>query len=198
MMGTLVNIFTLLLTALVLENAVFSRALDITSLLILPFGKRGLRLFGMILTGTTTIASLIAGLLNPLLGRWENVQYLRPVVYIVVLTLLYGCVCFLLNWKKRDWFSGHHSMITMAFFNCAAYGAMALTVYSGFSWLESAVSGLGIGLSFLLALFVLEQGRRYMSICNIPKAFRGLPSELVYVGLISLSLYGLVGHQLAA
>ena len=37
-----------------------------------------------------------------------------------------------------------------------------------------------------------------MSICNIPKAFRGLPAELVYVGLISLSLYGLVGHQLAA
>ena len=36
MMGTLVNIFTLLLTALVLENAVFSRALDITSLLVFP------------------------------------------------------------------------------------------------------------------------------------------------------------------
>ena len=75
---------------------------------------------------------------------------------------------------------------------------MALTVYAGYNWLESAVSGMGIGLSFLLAVFLLEQGKRCMSICNIPKAFQGLPAELVYVGLISLSLYGLVGHQLAA
>lgn len=100
--------------------------------------------------------------------------------------------------EKTGWFHDHSMLLTMAFFNCAAYGAMALTVYSGLHWLESTVYGLGIGLSFLLAVFLLEQGRHCMSICNIPKAFRGLPAELVYVGLISLSLYGLVGHQLAA
>lgn len=198
MNNTLIGIFSLLLTALVLQNAVFSRALDITSLLVLPGGRKGLRQFGLILTGITTAAALFAALLNPLISQWENVQYLRPVVYVLILTLLYGIVCFLLNWKKRDWFHDHSMLLTMAFFNCAAYGAMALTVYSGLHWLESTVYGLGIGLSFLLAIFLLEQGRHCMSICNIPKAFRGLPAELVYVGLISLSLYGLVGHQLAA
>ena len=142
------------------------------------------------LTGVTTIASVLATLVNPAIGQWEHARYLRPVVY--------GFACLLLNWKKRDWFHDHSAMLAMAFFNCAAYGAMALTVYSGFNWLEAAAFGLGIGLSFLLAVFLLEQGRRCMSICNIPKAFRGLPAELVYVGLISLSLYGLVGHQLAA
>lgn len=197
-MNSLIGIFTLLLTALVLENAVFSRALDITTLLAIPFEKRSLRLFGLILTGISAIASLLAGLLNPLMGHWKNVQYLRPVLYIFLLAVLYGIVCLLLDWKKKDWLRDHNALLTAAFFNCAAYGAMALTVYSGYNWLESAVSGMGIGLSFLLAVFLLEQGRRCMSICNIPKSFQGLPAELVYVGLISLSLYGLIGHQLAA
>ncbi len=197
-MNSLIGVFTLLLTALTLQNAVFSRALDITPLLAIPFEKRSLRLFGLVLTGVSTIASLLAGLLNPLMGQWKNVQYLRPVLYIILLAVLYGIVCLVLDWKKRDWLRDHSALLTAAFFNCAAYGAMALTVYAGYNWLESAVSGMGIGLSFLLAVFLLEQGKRCMSICNIPKAFQGLPAELVYVGLISLSLYGLVGHQLAA
>ncbi|MDD3192486.1 MAG: Rnf-Nqr domain containing protein [Oscillospiraceae bacterium] len=197
-MNTLIGLFTLLLTALVLENAIFSRALDVTALLVIPFGKKGIWLFGLILTGITATASLIAGILNPVMSSWENVQYLRPVVYIVVLAALYGVTCLVLNWRKKDWFHDYNTVLTMAFFNCAVYGAMALTVYSGFNWLESLVYGLGLGLSFLLAAFLLEQGRRCMGICNIPKAFRGLPAELVYVGLVSLSLYGLVGHQLAA
>lgn len=197
-MNTLVGLFSLLLTALVLENAVFSRALDLTALLVVPFGRKGGLLFGLILTGVTTVSSLAATLLNAAIGGWESVLYVRPVLYILILAVLYGLVCLVLNWKKKEWFSSHSMIITIAFFNCAAYGAMALTVYSGFSYLESMAYGLGLGLSFLLAAFLLEQGRRCLSICNIPKAFRGLPAELVYVGLISLSLYGLVGHQLAA
>ncbi len=197
-MNSLIGIFTLLLTALVLQNAVFSRALDVTALLAIPFEKKSLRLFGLILTGVSTIASLLAWLLNPLMGQWKNAQYLRPVLYILLLAVLYGIVCLILDWKKRDWLRDHNALLTAAFFNCAAYGAMALTVYASYNWLEAAVSGMGIGLSFLLAVFLMEQGKRCMSICNIPKSFRGLPAELVYVGLISLSLYGLVGHQLAA
>ena len=197
-MNSLIGIFTLLLTALVLQNAVFSRALDVTALLAIPFEKKSLRLFGLILTGVSTIASLLAGLLNPLMGQWKNVQYLRPVLYIILLAALYGIVCLVLDGKKRDWLRDHTALLIAAFFNCAAYGAMALTVYSSYNWLESAASGMGVGLSFLLAVFLLEQGKRCMSICNIPKSFRGLPAELVYVGLISLSLYGLIGHQLAA
>ena len=69
-MNTLIGIFSLLLTTLVLQNAVFSRALDITSLLILPAGRKGLWRFGLMLTGVTTIASVLATLVNPAIGQW--------------------------------------------------------------------------------------------------------------------------------
>lgn len=95
------------------------------------------------LTGVTTIASVLATLVNPAIGQWEHARYLRPVVYVLLLAVLYGFACLLLNWKKRDWFHDHSAMLAMAFFNCAAYGAMALTVYSGFNWLEAAAFGFG-------------------------------------------------------
>ena len=196
-MNGILGVFTLLLTALVLENAIFTRALDITSLLVIPFGKKGIWQFGGILTGVTAAASLVASLLNPWLSKLKQTQYVRPVVYILVLIVMYGIACFFLNWKKKDWFLKQQEILTLAFLNCAAYGGMALTVYSSFGWLEALVYGAGIGLSFILAYFLVEQGRKVLGISNLPKAFRGLPAELVYVGLIGLSLYGLVGHQLA-
>ena len=36
-----------------------------------------------------------------------------------------------------------------------------------------------------------------LDFCDIPKAFRGAPILFIYLGLISLALFGLVGHQLA-
>ena len=114
--NTLIGIFSLLLTTLVLQNAVFSRALDITFLLILPAGRKSLWRFGLMLTGVTTIASVLATLVNPAIGQWEHARYLRPVVYVLLLAVLYGFACLLLNWKKRDWFHDHSAMLAMAFF----------------------------------------------------------------------------------
>ncbi len=117
---------------------------------------------------------------------------------MLLLAVLYGFACLLLNWKKRDWFHDHSAMLAMAFFNCAAYGAMALTVYSGFNWLEAAAFGLGIGLSFSSGCIFAGARKALHEHLQYSQSVSGLPAELVYVGLISLSLYGLVGHQLAA
>ena len=31
---------------------------------------------------------------------------------------------------------------------------------------------------------------------KVPRAFRGLPILLIYIGILSLALYGLLGHPL--
>ena len=40
----------------------------------------------------------------------------------------------------------------------------------------------------------VEEGR--LAICNVPRAFQGLPIRLMYIGLLALATYGLIGHQL--
>ena len=192
------TVFTLLLTALVLENAVLSRAMDATTLLAVPFGRKGAWLFGGILTGVTTLSAALACLLSGLIGKLPAIAYLRPVAYLLLMILLYALTCLALFWKQKSWLDSNFSMLNLAFFNTAVYGAMSLAVYSGLNGWQGAIYGFGVGVSYLLAVVILEQGRRAMAVCNIPPSFRGLPAELVYVGVIALSLYGLVGHQLAA
>ena len=41
-----------------------------------------------------------------------------------------------------------------------------------------------------------EPARRLLS-KDIPVIFKGLPSSLIYMGILSLAIYGLVGHSVA-
>lgn len=192
-----VNIFTLLMTALVFENAFFSRALDASVLLVIPFKKKGAWVFGACLTAVTAVCAGISVWVSRLFVNVEGAAFYRPAAYIVTLGALYLVVCVALYVISRKWMKEHGAFLSLLFFNSAAYGAMALTVYGGFVGVRAFVYGAGIGLSFLLALFLVEQGRKSLKLCNLPKAFVGLPAELVYVGILALALYGLVGHQLA-
>ena len=149
------TVFTLLLTALVLENAVFSRALDATTLLAVPFGRKGAWLFGGILTGVTTFSAALACLLSGLIGKLPAIAYLRPVAYLLLMILLYALTCLALFWKQKSWLDSNFSMLNLAFFNTAVYGAMSLAVYSGLNGWQGAIYGFGVGVSYLLAVVIL-------------------------------------------
>ena len=45
----------------------------------------------------------------------------------------------------------------------------------------------------LVAVLVVDEGRRRLRSKDIPHIFRGLPSVLIYIGILSLAIYGLVG-----
>ena len=45
----------------------------------------------------------------------------------------------------------------------------------------------------LPAVLVVDEGRRRLRSKDIPHIFRGLPSVLIYIGILSLAIYGLVG-----
>uniref|UniRef100_UPI0040299D9A Rnf-Nqr domain containing protein n=1 Tax=Gemmiger qucibialis TaxID=2997294 RepID=UPI0040299D9A len=58
---------------------------------------------------------------------------------------------------------------------------------------QSRAVGFGSGVGYLVAVLVVDEGRRRLRSKDIPHIFRGLPSELIYIGILSLAIYGLVG-----
>lgn len=191
------GIFGLLMTILVLENTIFSRALDASVLLMAPFKRGQVWFFCVLLSVVTAFASFGSSLLNPLISGMENSLVWRPVCYIVALALVFLIVCVVASLFFKKAVKNHMGFIILLFFNNAVFGAMALSFYNNLAGIDAWIYGLGIGLGFLLAVFLLHLGRKCLAVCNIPKSFRGLPAELVYVGILSLAFYGLVGHQLA-
>ena len=62
-----------------------------------------------------------------------------------------------------------------------------------YNLLQSIGFGFGSGVGYLVAVLVVDEGRRRLRSKDIPHIFRGLPSVLIYIGILSLAIYGLVG-----
>ena len=56
--------------------------------------------------------------------------------------------------------------------------------------------GIGTGLGFPLATFFVRLAYKQLSSEEVPPSFRGFPITLIYIGIVSLAVYGLIGHEL--
>ena len=185
------------LIAMFLENTILTRALGTsTSLLIIRKGFP-LVLFSVILTVITTLSSVLVFLVNPLL---KNVAYsysVTPLLFVLMISLVYVAVLLITN----SCFSKHRQkilpMVHLSAFNCAVLGALLLGSQSNMNFASFLGFGLGTGLGFALATFLLSIAYDRLYSDRDPKAFRGFPAMLIYIGILSLSFYGLIGHEIS-
>ncbi len=82
-------------------------------------------------------------------------------------------------------------LLPAATLNTALFAALLHTAGQDFSFGQAVGYALGTGLGYTAALLIILYARKRLAISPIPRSFRGLPILLVYVGLISLALYGL-------
>ncbi len=188
------------LIAMFVENTIFTRALGTSSVLLMLRKKFNLFLFGLILTIITLLSSIGVAFVQPYLNTLEYTTYLMPLAYVLVIGLVYVitllfCAAFL---KKQ--MPQIRPMIHMSAFNCAVLGALLLSNTNNVAQLKTVAGvigfGLGSGIGFTLAAYLILLGHDRLNSPKIPKAFRGFPITLIYIGILSLAFYGLIGHEL--
>ena len=72
--------------------------------------------------------------------------------------------------------------------------ATLLLTNQNYTILQSVAFALGSGLGYVFAVFIVREGRRRLRSKAISLIFQGLPSSMIYVGVLSLAIYALVGH----
>ena len=92
--------------------------------------------------------------------------------------------------KSRD---ACREQLPGATFNCCVLGTLLVAASQNYNLLQSIGFGFGSGVGYLVAVLVVDEGRRRLRSKDIPHIFRGLPSVLIYIGILSLAIYGLVG-----
>lgn len=188
------------LIAMFVENTVLTRALGTSSVLLMLRKKFNLFLFGVILTIITLLSSIGVALAQPLIADLSYKTYIMPFCYVLIIGLVYVLtLIFCSNVLKKQM---HHirPMIHMSAFNCAVLGALLLSSTNNVVQLETAGGmigfGLGSGIGFTMAAYLISLGYDRLNSEKIPKAFRGFPITLIYIGILSLAFYGLIGHEL--
>ena len=122
-----------------------------------------------------------------------KLTYLETIVFILVIAALVQFVEIVL---KRFIPALHASLgvyLPLITTNCAVLGVALNNVSAGYTFIESMVSSLGVGLGFLLAMVLFAGVRSRSENCPSPKALRGLPVTLVAASIVALAFYGFAG-----
>ncbi len=188
------------LIAIFLENTIFTRALGTSSILLMLRKKFNIFLFGVIMTIITLISSLGTALIKPMLDGVEYERYILPLAYVLIIGVVYiFTLIFCAKFLKKQ-MPQIRPLIHLSAFNCAVLGALLLSTNSSIARIHSAAGivgfGLGSGIGFTLAAYLISLAYDRLNSDKIPKAFRGFPITMIYIGILSLAFYGLVGHEL--
>ncbi len=199
-MNVIQEFLLVMLTAIVLQNAVFTRGLGADKNALVLSSPRKILLYGATLSFVTLVSSLLAWPLNNLLRERDSLSegrlHLRYLLVMVCLCAVFATL-FLLT---RSFLPRLHyylrQFVYSASFNSAAAGSMLIAFNQNYGFVKTLGFSLGSGIGCTLAFLLVFEGKRRLALSDIPHSFRGLPIMLLYIGIFSLAVYGLIGHQL--
>ena len=191
------DMFVYSMIAIFLENTIFSRGIGTSPALFATRKKYSVLLLGIIMTVIVSVSAVIVYFIFPYLKQLSFSYYVIPPVYVAVIGLTYvGALLFTHRFvKKRK--EEVLSIIHIGAFNCAVLGALMLATNNAsgsFGAFLGFAAGTAIG--FTLAAYFIGIAYERLSSEAVPKPFRGFPITLIYIGLVSLAMYGLIGHEL--
>lgn len=189
------NCIPVALVAMFLENIIFTRALGTSTSFLIIRRKYNLIAFGAIIVLITTLSSSVVYLVEPLISSLSTAGYIRPLAYIVIISVIYIILVIVISGIKKI-SNSVLPLIHLSAFNCAVLGALLLGNQSNMRFSEFIGFGFGTGFGFVLATYLISLGYEKLNGESVPPAFRGLPATFIYVGIISLAFYGLIGSEL--
>jgi len=193
--------FATAVTAMAVENPVFARSLGVGRETIFMKSPMAGILLGGTLTWMVTVSSLFVAAVNFLAVGSPHASTIRPIAYLFGVGVVYlvTAKAILPNLKFAiisEFQDEKQRLLPLATFNSALFGAFYISVSQNFDFFQTAGYSLGTGAGYTIAILVIYFARKRLAISPVPRSFRGLPVLLVYMGLISLALYGLIGRVL--
>ena len=140
-----------------------------------------------------TISSFITALIYKFILLPLNIDYLKTIVYILVIAALVQFVEMVLKKKMPALYESLGVYLPLITTNCAVLGVALLSVQNDYGILASTVNGIGAALGFFLAIVLMSGIREKLEHCNIPSALKGTPIVLITAGLMAIAFCGFGG-----
>lgn len=142
----------------------------------------------VIMIASAVTYGIYYGILAPM-----NLEYLQTIVFILVIAALVQLVEIILKKFIKPLYQALGVYLPLITTNCAVLGVAISNVDSGYTFMESMASSLGISVGFLIAIVILAGIREKSESNDIPKPFRGTPMVLVASGLMAIAFTGFAG-----
>lgn len=192
------SLIVILLSSVFVNNYVLTRFLGICPFLGVSKKLNSATGMGIAVTFVMVLATAVTWPIQNYVLR-EEYAYLQTIVFILVIASL---VQFIEMALKKFIPSLHKALgvyLPLITTNCAVLGVtlnnLTETNMAGqnYSYIESLVNSLGVGLGFLLAMVLFSGMRSKIQESEIPESFKGLPATLIAASFISLAFFGFGG-----
>ena len=146
-----------------------------------------------------TLATLVTYLINKYLLVPFQLEFLQTIAFILVIAALVQMVEIVLKKVSPSLYQALGIFLPLITTNCAVLGVAITVVTKEFTFgLPSHMLNLGealvaTSLGYGLAMVIFAGIREHLALCDVPKAFKGVPIALVSVGILALAFMGFSG-----
>ncbi|HAJ73195.1 MAG TPA: electron transport complex subunit RsxA [Lachnospiraceae bacterium] len=141
-----------------------------------------------------TLASFVAALLYKFVLDPFGLDYLRTIVFILVIAALVQLVEMFMKKSMPELYSALGIFLPLITTNCAVLGVAITNVQSDYSILASVVNGVATSIGYAIAMILMAGIREKLeNNDNIPESFRGMPIVLLTSMLMSMAFFGFAG-----
>ena len=187
------TLIVILLSSVLVDNYVLARFLGICPFLGVSKKLDQASGMGIAVTAVMLLACAVTWPIQYYVLNTLNMGYMQNIVFILVIASLVQMLELLLKKFSPSLHKGLGVYLPLITTNCAVLGVAINNINDEYTFIESMVSALGVGLGFLLAMVLFCGIRGRINEQEIPAPFRGLGATLIAASFVSLAFMGFGG-----
>ena len=183
-------ILLLAINACLINNVVLSQFLGICAFLGVSQKSSASKGMGAAVTFVLTLASLVCGIIYKFLLVPTGLQYMKTIVFIVIVAALVQFVEMFLKKFVKPLYEALGVYLPLITTNCAVLGVALLNVSNEYNILEGIVNGFATAVGFTISITILAGLREKMEYNDIPESWKGTPIVVITAGLMAIAFTG--------
>lgn len=187
------NLMLLMLSAVLIENFIFSRFLGCCPFLGVSSKPDTALGMGCAVIFVMTISSAATYLVYTYVLVPLGLEYLKTIAFILVIAAIVQFIEMFLRKFVPALYNALGIYLPLITTNCAVLGSALLNIQNGYNFIYSVTFGFSSAVGFTLAIVIFAGVRARVEFAEPPRSFRGIPITLITAGLIAMAFSGFAG-----
>lgn len=185
--------FVLFVTAVLVNNVVFSQFLGICPFLGVSKKLSTAVGMGAAVAFVLTIATLVTFGIQKLVLDPLELGYMQNIAFILVIAALVQMLELILKKISPALFQALGVYLPLITTNCVILGVTILVIQKDYNLAEAIVYAVSIAIGYTLAISIFASIREQLDKTAVPTPFKGIPIALLTAGILSLAFIGFTG-----
>jgi electron transport complex protein RnfA len=186
-------LMAIILGAMLINNFVFTKYLGLCIFFGVSQKKETAIGMGITFTIVMVLTAIFAWLLYTYVLEVLHLDFLKIIVFIGTTAIFVQFVDTILRKVNPYLFKKLGVYLVLIVTNCIILAVPLINADSGHGPFESISLGVGAGVGFAIALFLMACVREKLEVCRVPPTFAGLPIAFIVTGLFALAFLGFSG-----